>query len=503
MTLLALTFVLGFTASLKAHACLARFSSPPNPLSSYPGLSEIVESSRLFSRSQNHSDRCLPLLDPSNPLGALPGGRDWTLDSGNSYTGHLSTHFAPSLTEPDLFAAGPPRDPPANLAALAVPAPGMGTALDALGTQPLNTRRPQAPSLPSFELPPPPFPGAPLKYSMQSNHPPLSHPPTTVSVGNLLTPPATNQSGRTTVSQTLAPSMGVSSDLPPAYWPGTSPYGGGSAPPQWAPGVNPAYHARNSYSPSGPGGRPAAVTSPPTTDGLSHPFEVPPLTSFPQAVPASSSSMAPSAHPVTMGLYPSGTSPASLSSNDLYNHRGHTLYGASSHQAEYSPIYGSSSTGPAVLGMHPGGRMPAHSPGGQPPLAFPRQPWPSYSLPAMNGAVMSNVHSPSSPMSVMGGMQPGLLPGFNSGHVANSHHLYGAHMAPHGHSTPAADRPFKCDQCPQSFNRNHDLKRHKRIHLAVKPFPCNHCDKSFSRKDALKVCPQTPCLSHEYHANPI
>ena len=50
------------------------------------------------------------------------------------------------------------------------------------------------------------------------------------------------------------------------------------------------------------------------------------------------------------------------------------------------------------------------------------------------------------------------------------------------------ERPFKCDQCPQSFNRNHDLKRHKRIHLAVKPFPCGHCEKSFSRKDALKVC---------------
>jgi uncharacterized Zn-finger protein len=49
------------------------------------------------------------------------------------------------------------------------------------------------------------------------------------------------------------------------------------------------------------------------------------------------------------------------------------------------------------------------------------------------------------------------------------------------------DRPFKCDQCPQSFNRNHDLNRHKRIHLAVKPFPCGHCEKSFSRKDALKV----------------
>ncbi|KAH6714322.1 hypothetical protein BKA61DRAFT_435278, partial [Leptodontidium sp. MPI-SDFR-AT-0119] len=45
---------------------------------------------------------------------------------------------------------------------------------------------------------------------------------------------------------------------------------------------------------------------------------------------------------------------------------------------------------------------------------------------------------------------------------------------------------FKCDQCPQSFNRNRDLKRHKRIHLAVKPFPCGHCRKSFSRKDALQ-----------------
>ncbi|KAF2498995.1 hypothetical protein BU16DRAFT_482164 [Lophium mytilinum] len=59
-----------------------------------------------------------------------------------------------------------------------------------------------------------------------------------------------------------------------------------------------------------------------------------------------------------------------------------------------------------------------------------------------------------------------------------------------GHRSPSPqlknDRPFKCDQCPQSFNRNHDLKRHKRIHLAVKPFPCDHCDKSFSRRDALE-----------------
>jgi hypothetical protein len=125
----------------------------------------------------------------------------------------------------------------------------------------------------------------------------------------------------------------------------------------------------------------------------------------------------------------------------------------------------------------------------------------------MNGPVMTNVHSPNSPMAMMGGMQPGFLSGFNSGHVANTQHLYGGHPPPHGLPAPAPDRPFKCDQCPQSFNRNHDLKRHKRIHLAVKPFPCAHCDKSFSRKDALKVCEKnkktSPRASANYHQRHI
>ncbi|KAK3937809.1 hypothetical protein QBC46DRAFT_391641 [Diplogelasinospora grovesii] len=48
------------------------------------------------------------------------------------------------------------------------------------------------------------------------------------------------------------------------------------------------------------------------------------------------------------------------------------------------------------------------------------------------------------------------------------------------------NRPFKCEHCTQAFSRNHDLKRHSRIHLAVRPFPCPVCGKSFSRKDALK-----------------
>jgi hypothetical protein len=53
--------------------------------------------------------------------------------------------------------------------------------------------------------------------------------------------------------------------------------------------------------------------------------------------------------------------------------------------------------------------------------------------------------------------------------------------------SPPPARGFKCDHCPRSFNRSNDLKRHKRIHLAVKPFPCGYCGVSFSRKDVLKV----------------
>ncbi|GAB1318286.1 transcriptional regulator of sulfur amino acid metabolism [Madurella fahalii] len=47
-------------------------------------------------------------------------------------------------------------------------------------------------------------------------------------------------------------------------------------------------------------------------------------------------------------------------------------------------------------------------------------------------------------------------------------------------------RPFKCNVCSQRFSRNHDLKRHERIHVAAKPFQCDRCHKYFSRKDALK-----------------
>ncbi|KAL1883406.1 hypothetical protein VTK73DRAFT_8973 [Phialemonium thermophilum] len=109
---------------------------------------------------------------------------------------------------------------------------------------------------------------------------------------------------------------------------------------------------------------------------------------------------------------------------------------------------------------------------------------PSSSYPpyAMQGnPVLSNMHHPGAPLAMVGGISAmGMTAAYGP---PGAHHLsiYG-----HGQQPPPQDRPFKCDQCPQSFNRNHDLKRHKRIHLAVKPFPCKFCEKSFSRKDALK-----------------
>ncbi|TCD69224.1 Metallothionein expression activator [Steccherinum ochraceum] len=63
------------------------------------------------------------------------------------------------------------------------------------------------------------------------------------------------------------------------------------------------------------------------------------------------------------------------------------------------------------------------------------------------------------------------------------HRLYS--LRTHQRLHTLVDRPFRCTVCPASFLRNHDLKRHLRLH-DKKAWKCAGCDKIFSRRDAIK-----------------
>jgi uncharacterized Zn-finger protein len=98
-----------------------------------------------------------------------------------------------------------------------------------------------------------------------------------------------------------------------------------------------------------------------------------------------------------------------------------------------------------------------------------------------------------------------------SSHSMAPHHLQSARYSPpipfaHTISIPtqypaSPSRPFSCDMCPLSFNRQHDLSRHRQTHTGEKPFTCNGgCGKSFTRcalchhlipKSHLKSCKKT------------
>ncbi|KAG1735988.1 hypothetical protein EDB19DRAFT_1057200 [Suillus lakei] len=49
----------------------------------------------------------------------------------------------------------------------------------------------------------------------------------------------------------------------------------------------------------------------------------------------------------------------------------------------------------------------------------------------------------------------------------------------------AVHRPYRCAACPASFARNHDLKRHAKLHDKM-GYQCAGCYKLFSRRDAIK-----------------
>ena len=116
---------------------------------------------------------------------------------------------------------------------------------------------------------------------------------------------------------------------------------------------------------------------------------------------------------------------------------------------------------------------------------------PSLPYPSQNGITPSDPRSGYSHGRSMSLPQPGYPPTSVSSHAYGAHDSQQPQMMVQGIDQmqyPASpQRPFACDMCALSFNRQHDLKRHRETHSGEKPFLCNGgCGKTFTRKDALK-----------------
>ncbi|KAI8972559.1 hypothetical protein BD414DRAFT_499929 [Trametes punicea] len=74
---------------------------------------------------------------------------------------------------------------------------------------------------------------------------------------------------------------------------------------------------------------------------------------------------------------------------------------------------------------------------------------------------------------------PCLVPGCSK----TFHRLYS--LRTHQRFHTLEHRPYRCMQCPASFVRNHDLKRHALLH-EKRAWRCAGCNKIFSRRDAIK-----------------
>jgi hypothetical protein len=244
-------------------------------------------------------------------------------------------------------------------------------------------------------------------------------------------------------------------------------------------GIHQYNHPRSSQSPATGGeGLPA-----PPFDQVHHPFQTSVSGGGGQTTPPGLSTSQQSQSAILTSQNSVSTQPPTPSSvsahADAYTHS-RPPSTPSYYTASSAPQPSNFSTYPPPQPSPTHHSPPGHGPiprglgsaGMAPPNAYRHYP-PYQPLPNMGGsAIMSNIHQPGGQMSMIPGM----------GVPSYSPMMYGGH----GQPPPQSERPFKCDQCNQSFSRNHDLKRHKRIHLAVKPFPCTFCSKSFSRKDALK-----------------
>ena len=451
-------------------------------------------------------------------------GQSWPGTTGVSNGNVPPTHTLPTppSVEGDNYKQEK-RDDSYSMAAV-LPPQGVTMSMPPLGASSLTSRRTATNNLPGpLELPVNNLTakfGGPLSSSVLPTVVNGQPPPS--SINALLTPPSNipgeslspMSSGSASASNPAA--IGLPPYTPNGYWTqnnnsAVNSYmsGGASGQPQptslaqsWNSSATAFNSTRGRFSPSltslmrnGSSGSPGEQLPPPTYEfGALPPFPNS-LTQTGAASPghagqqhAMSSSISSQSIPASL---PPHSSPANAS--DMYLQKlppTPGFYPTVSQQSQY-PQYASHSPSvqSPVSASTPNSRI---SPINQPIQQFAR---PGYVPMGMPSTVMSNMHSPTQQMP-MGNMGP-MGPIFNSGHVAQMH-MYGAQPG-----QQPVDRPFKCDQCPQSFNRNHDLKRHKRIHLAVKPFPCGHCDKSFSRKDALKVSTTGPTSACEYVTNTL
>jgi hypothetical protein len=370
----------------------------------------------------------------------------------------------------------------------------MGSSLDALNAPPSLTQRRQATQgFPVLELPAPPAFSYPSHRYQPLSGPPQQPNTAAVSVGNLLTPPSNSASDSGATSAGI-PTGATPNSISGPILPYTPTFFNQSSTPSFHTGLTPQYLGmpqRTMFSPpsqplyrphsnSPTAGEASSLPPPPFELHSAHAYGMPmPLASPPGAslasqplLPQTSGPMRPPSQQSTHAR-PEIVPSQSSSAPPMYAN----LPPVGGHQSAYS--YASST--PVSQSPHSAG---GHAPHNSPPM----NPYPANTFPAWRGPVMSNVGNPGSQMSMVGSVSNLLPPSFNSGYAANPHsHMYGGSRTQSPAQNPQNDRPFRCDSCPQSFHRNHDLKRHKRIHLAVKPFPCPCCDKSFSRKDALKV----------------
>jgi hypothetical protein len=354
----------------------------------------------------------------------------------------------------------------------------LATTMDAAANS-FTARRPAAGGLPQFHLPPP--------------NPPLDiHAPRVTGSDGLSPLSSGVNSGSSQGSQ-----AGIAPYNPSGSWPlpGSSSYTYSSANQTAQSGIMPSAFGRPMYSPSG-GSFNRSTQSPATAETLAAPPYDAISPTFPQPMSGGGpggSSMPHSLHNLTLSSQGGAShppTPSTTAPSDNYSRTpGYYAPPPSSTPQQqsfpsFAPAHPSptqqspTTTGPMSRGI-PALNSQQHSPMQAPPHYTHRSY--GYQVPTgMGGAVLSNMANPGGQMTIVGGMHTGH-------HGYPTHHL-GPHpsMYHHGQPSPQQDRPFKCDVCVQAFNRNHDLKRHKRIHLSVKPFPCGHCDKSFSRKDALK-----------------